>query len=100
MVGENGPELVQGPAMVTSAQATWDRGGSNFATPQNNVHVNIINASGEKVTENRRQDGDKQMIEFVIGQVRQGMAKDIAKGGTPLSKSIEGTYNLSRGRRS
>lgn len=98
LVGEAGPELVKGPAMVTSAQATWDRAGG--ASPQGGgVEINIINMSGEPVKETRRQEGDKQLIEFIIGQAREAVANDISKGGTRVAKSLESTYNLGRGKR-
>lgn len=99
LVGEAGPELVKGPAMVTSAAATWDRMGGAANNFGNQVHVSIVNNTGAEVTQNTKQNGDKQMIEFIIGQVKDGVAADIAKGGTKISKGIEHTYNLSRGRR-
>lgn len=96
IAGESGPEFVQGPAMITSAASTADR----LANPGGggaNVEVNIVNMSGEPVTEKRSQQGDKQMIEFIIGQAKNGVAEDISKGGTAISKSIERTYNMGRG---
>lgn len=99
LVGEAGPELVKGPAMVTSAQATWDRQGGASTSGQGGVEVNIINMSGEPVTEKRRQEGDKQLIEFIIGQAREAVANDISKGGTRVAKALEGTYNMGRGKR-
>ncbi len=100
LVGEAGPELVKGPAMVTSAQATWDRRGAASA-PQagNNVEINIVNMSGEPVSETRHKDGDKEMIQFIIGQVSDKIANDISKGGTRVARSMESTYNLGRGKR-
>jgi hypothetical protein len=99
LVGEAGPELVKGPAMVSSAQATWDRAGGASNGGGANVEVNIINMSGEPVTEKRRQEGDKQLIEFIIGQAREAVANDIAKGGTRVARAVESTYNLGRGKR-
>lgn len=98
LVGEAGPEFVQGPAMVTSAASTADRL-ANPAGGGANVQVNIVNMSGEPVTEKRSKQGDKEMIEFIIGQAKTGVADDIKKGGTPVSRALEGTYNLGRGRR-
>ncbi len=98
LVGEAGPEFVQGPAMVTSASSTADRL-ANPAGGGANVQVNIVNMSGEPVTEKRSKQGDKEMIEFIIGQAKTGVADDIKKGGTPVSRALEGTYNLGRGRR-
>lgn len=100
LVGEAGPELVKGPAMVTSAQATWDRrGGAQASGGENNVEVKIINMTGEKVTKRESQEGDKKLIEFIIGQASDRVAGDIKKGGTGVAKAIEGTYNLGRGKR-
>lgn len=97
IVGEAGPELVRGPAVVTSAQSTKDRG---FAKPGggSDVVVNIVNMSGEPVTEKRTKTGDKETIEFVIGKAADRVADDISKGGTKIAKAIQSTYNLSRGR--
>lgn len=99
IAGETGPEFVQGPAMVTSAASTADRlanpGGGGGA----NVEVKIVNMSGEPVTEKRSQAGDKQLIEFIIGQAKQGIAEDIQKGGTGVAKALERTYGMGRGRR-
>jgi hypothetical protein len=100
LVGEAGPELVKGPAMVTSAQSTWDRrGGAQSEGGGSNVEITIINNTGEKVTETSKRDGNKEMIQFVIGQAADRVAGDIKKGGTGVAKAIESTYNLGRGRR-
>lgn len=98
LVGEAGPELVRGPAMVTSAQSTKDRGYAGGGGG-NNVDIKIINMSGEPVKETRRQDGNKEMIEFIIGQAREAVANDISKGGTKVARAMEGTYNMTRGKR-
>ncbi len=98
IAGESGPEFVQGPAMITSAASTADRL-ANPAGGGSNVEVNIVNMSGEPVTEKRSQQGEKQMIEFIIGQAKNGVAEDISKGGTPVAKAIERTYNMGRGGR-
>jgi len=98
LVGEAGPELVKGPAIVTSAQATWDRSGGASAGTGNHTEVNVINNTGAEVTQTRRQDGNKQLVELIVGKVREGIASDISKGGTRTSHAIESVYNLSRGR--
>lgn len=96
IAGESGPEFVQGPAMITSAASTADRL-ANPGAGGASVEVNIVNMSGEPVTEKRSQQGDKQMIEFIIGQAKNGVAEDISKGGTAVAKAIERTYNMGRG---
>lgn len=100
LVGEAGPEFVRGPALVTSAQATWDRGGGASADGgASKVEINIINNTDSQITENRRRDGDKELVELIINQVQQKVSSDISKGGTKVAKAIEQTYNLTRGRR-
>jgi TP901 family phage tail tape measure protein len=97
IVGEIGPELVRGPAMVSSRRATADATGGAEGDGSN-VQVTIINNTGATVTEKRSKDGDKQMVEFIIGQAAERVAGDIKKGGTGIAKAIEGTYNFTRGR--
>lgn len=98
IVGELGPELVRGPAMVSSRRATADAtsgdGGSGA-----NVSVSIINNTGASVTEKRSKDGDTEMVQFIIGQAAERVANDIKKGGTGIAKALEGTYNFTRGRK-
>lgn len=97
IVGEIGPELVRGPAVVSSRRATADAMGGDGGDGAN-VQVTIINNTGATVTEKRSKDGDKQMVEFIIGQAVERVAGDIKKGGTGVAKAIEGTYNFTRGR--
>jgi TP901 family phage tail tape measure protein len=96
LVGEAGPELVKGPAVVTSARTTEGmmRGGSGSS-----VQVNIVNNTGAEVTEKRSKQDDREIIEFIIGQARDRVADDIKKGGTSVARAIEGTYKMGRGRR-
>lgn len=101
LVGEAGPELVKGPAMVTSAQATWDRRGADQTPAASNIEIRIINNSGENLTGQgtRRMEGNKELLEFIIQKASDAVANNISKGGTGVSRAIESTYNLGRGRR-
>jgi len=51
---------------------------------------NYSNAQVETVTR-----GDE--IEFIVKQAEQRMASNIARGGSPLARTIEGAYKLRRG---
>lgn len=97
IVGENGPELVRGPAMVTSRRATADLIGGGSGG-NGGVEIKVTNYGSEKVETKTSMDGDKKMIEFIIGQATSRVAADISKGGTAVAKAIEGTYNQSRGK--
>lgn len=98
LVGEAGPEFVQGPATVTSARNTSDmlgrtgRGGSN-------VTVNITNLPGQTADVKERETPDGKMIDVMIKQVKREVASDIAKGGNGISQALEKNYGLGRGKR-
>lgn len=98
IAGETGPEFVQGPAMITSAASTADRLANPAGKGGAEVHVSIVNNTGAPVTETRTQQGDRQFVQFVVGQAKQGVADDIRKGGNPVARALEGTYKLGRGR--
>lgn len=99
VAGEAGPELVNGPAVVTSARTTAAamRGGSNDA-PRTRVVVH--NYGNDRIEERRSQNGEEELVEFIVGQASQRVADDIAKGGTSVSKAMERKYSLTRGKSS
>lgn len=94
IVGEAGPELVKGPAMVTSARTTADRqkGGSK------GVQVQVNNYAGVEVETRTSETDQAEMIELIVRRARDEVANDLRKGGNPISGAVEGTYALTRGR--
>lgn len=96
LVGETGkPEMVRGPAMITSAQATADhqlagRGNSGSMT------VNIINQSGADVATQERNTPDGKVLDVFIRRFESKLASSVASGGTPLSRAIETAYGVNR----
>jgi TP901 family phage tail tape measure protein len=101
LVGEAGPEIVMGPAMVTSARNTADRNYSSGREPvQQNVEIRVFNYGSEKVDVKSSQVGERKMVDLIIGKAKEGVAEDIRKGGTGISKALESTYNMGRGRSS
>lgn len=97
MVGEAGPELVKGPAMVTSAQATWDRKGGAESAQGGNVAVSIHNYAGADITANERETPDGRVIEIIAKKVEGRINRGLQEGSSPLAGTMEKAYNLRRG---
>jgi hypothetical protein len=97
LVGEAGPELISGPAVVTSAATTQDKL-ANSRAPAGNTLINIQNYSGEKVETKETTEGDQRVIEFIIGQAEKRIADNIRKGGNGVARALESTYKVGRGR--
>lgn len=86
IVGEYGPELVRGPANVTSRRETADLARSAL-TGGSKVTVNLIeDQSRAGQVDSRERDGDEVINIFV---------SNIRKGGQ-MAKTLESTYALRR----
>lgn len=96
LVGEAGPEFVRGPAVVTSARTTA-RQRENEPNKSQDVSVTVHNYGSEKVETRTSFEGDKKMIDLIIGEASKRVAQDISKGGTPVAKAIESIYPVRRG---
>ena len=83
IVGEYGPELIQGPATVTSRKDTADILNRN----QSNIIVNLIedNEKAGNVTENATDE--ETIIDIFVSNIRRGGS---------ISGTLESTYNLRR----
>ena len=83
IVGEYGPELIQGPATVTSRKDTADILNRN----QSNIIVNLIedNEKAGTVTENATDE--ETIIDIFVSNIRRGGS---------ISGTLESTYNLRR----
>lgn len=96
LVGEAGPELVRGPAVVTSARSTADSGQGRSSGTQVNVH----NYSGGEVqTQEREQPDGTKVIDVIVQRVQSELASSVARGVGPFVKSLQATYPLNRGAR-
>jgi hypothetical protein len=94
LVGEAGPEMVRGPAIVTSARNTADRMGNG----QTKVNVVVNNHSGAKASVRESRNGAGELTyEVFIERVERELAGRVASGGTPLGQSMEQAYALRRG---
>lgn len=92
---EAGPELVKGPAVVTSARTTADmgRGGGS------NVTFNIINqAPGVEIAQGeQRETADGKVVDVIVRRVKSELNTDAQNGGAPWVRSMESRYGLRRG---
>lgn len=97
LVGETGvPELVRGPAMVSSARTTADMGLGMSASGTQNVTVNVINQGGDEVTTEERQTDNGKVIDIIVKRTKSELARDIRSGGNEVSSSMESAYKLRR----
>ena len=97
LVGEAGPEFVQGPAMVTSAASTADRLANPAGAGAKPIVVNIANYSGAEVQASQRETPDAMIVEIVARQVEAKINRGLHEGSSPLAGTLEKAYNLRRG---
>lgn len=82
IVGEYGPELIQGPANVTGRKET-----SELLTKNSNITVNLY--------ENSEKSGVVESSETEEGTIIDIFVSNIRRGGD-MASAIESTYNLKR----
>lgn len=86
IVGEYGPELVRGPASVTSRQRTADLARS--AISGNSVTVNLYENRDRAGTVDQRQGRDgESVIDIFVSNIRRG---------GQIAQTMESTYQLKR----
>lgn len=83
IVGEYGPELIQGPATVTSRKDTADILNRN----QSNIVVNLIEDNEKAGTVNENATDEETIIDIFVSNIRRGGS---------ISGTLESTYNLRR----
>lgn len=82
IVGEVGPELVQGPAQVTSRKDT-----AELLSKKNAITVNLIENSERAGTVEESGTDDENIINIFVSNIRRG---------GDMAAAIENTYNLKR----
>lgn len=96
LVGEQGPEIVSGPAVVTSASSTRDRmrGGVGDVTVHN---------YGPPMDAKTESDGNgnllmilKPLLDENRRQTKKEITQEIHRGGSSLTGALETKYQLSR----
>lgn len=94
LVGEAGPELVRGPAVVTSARTT----AANSTAPKPvNFMLKIDNHTDGVATVEERDTSDGKIVNVIIKRVKSEIAGDIRQGGNPIAHALEKNYRLNRG---
>lgn len=95
IVGERGPELVKGPAIVTSRQQTAGMAGSRGAG--NQVNVTVHNNAPVKVETSQNANGDIEMvIKEVVARAEKAIAGGISRGEGDVTKAMQGSFGLRR----
>ena len=90
IVGEYGPELVQGPMSVTSRKETAElaRSAINGGTGNGcNVCVNLYENSEKAGTVETRGDDEQRIVDIFVADIRHGGS---------MSNALQSTFNLSR----
>ena len=82
IVGEVGPELVQGPAQVTSRKDT-----AELLSRKNAITVNLIENSEKAGTVEESGTDEENIINIFVSNIRRG---------GDMASAIENTYNLKR----
>lgn len=96
LVGEIGPELVKGPAIVTGRRQTAEKLGSQ--TPVVNIH----NYAGVEVEARQKQGLSGRELEIIVKRVTRqteaSIATSLAKGEGAVTKVLESAYSVRRGK--
>lgn len=96
IAGENGPEVVQGPAHVTS---TRDTARLMAGGQSSGVQVAIHNYAGVAVEARPNDEGGIDvMIQKIVDHAETKIAHGIATGSGKVSTTMAQTFNLKRGR--
>ena len=95
IVGERGPELVKGPAIVTSRQQTAGMMGSRGTG--NQVNVTVHNNAPVKVETSQNANGDIEMvIKEVVARAEKAIAGGISRGEGDVTTAMQGSFGLKR----
>ena len=82
LVGEIGPELVRGPATVTSRRET-----ANMMNNSGNITINLIEDKSRAGTSSEELTDDERIISIFVANIR---------AGGEMADSLESTYGLNR----
>lgn len=86
IVGEYGPELIQGPASITSRRETADLARSALSGG-GDVIVNLYESSDRAGTVETSEEDDTRIINIFVSDIRRG---------GEMSTAIQNTFNLKR----
>ena len=87
LVGEAGPEIVRGPATITSAQDTSRMMGGGSKPSGTIVHVNNYGNDEVEVTESRL--GDQKLIEIAVRTAKAEINAEIRSGSGDHERALQ-----------
>lgn len=93
IVGEYGPELIEGPASVTSRRKTADLARSALTVQEStspsyaNVVINLYESQDKAGTVETSEDDESRIINIFVSDIRRG---------GDMSAAIQNTFNLKR----
>lgn len=93
IVGEYGPELIEGPASVTSRRKTADLARSALTAQEStspsyaNVVINLYESQDKAGTVETSEDDESRIIDIFVSDIRRG---------GDMSAAIQNTFNLKR----
>ena len=93
IVGEYGPELIEGPASVTSRRKTADLARSALTAQEStspsyaNVVINLYESQDKAGTVETSEDDESRIINIFVSNIRRG---------GDMSAAIQNTFNLKR----
>ena len=93
IVGEYGPELIEGPASVTSRRKTADLARSALTAQEStspsyaNVVINLYESQDKAGTVETSEDDESRIINIFVSDIRRG---------GDMSAAIQNTFNLNR----
>jgi hypothetical protein len=91
IAGEYGPEIVQGPARITSRRETAAM--LNGSTGQAGTVVNVHNYAGASVATKQNSDGS---IDLIIDKLEERMAEGVYTGSGKMGVAMSRTFGLKR----
>lgn len=95
LVGEAGPEIIRGPAVVTSARATrgLQEGAGERSKP---IQVIVNNAPGYTAEVTESEDDKSKMVEITIRKTIDRLTNEANTGGGKFVPALAKKFNLNR----
>lgn len=92
IAGENGPEIITGPARIAST-----RDSARILGAKSSVSVNVHNYASAQVDVQQRDDGSIDVIvNKMASQIEERLASGVATGTGVLNRAVVGAYGLRR----
>ena len=92
IAGENGPEIITGPARIAST-----RDSARILGAKSSLSVNVHNYASAQVDVQQRDDGSIDVIvNKMASQIEERLASGVATGTGVLNRAVVGAYGLRR----